>query len=349
MPTSATLRLLPRIAWGPAEANAAPFDLRLLPLLAAIRRHATLRAAAAEAGFSYRAAWGLLADIGRQLGVPLVELRQGRGARLTEAGEQWLALHERVAERLREERFVLELRRPRRAPAPRGHRLALVASHDLLLAALCDQWARPEGVIGEVAFRGSAESLKALARGEADVAGFHTPAARERSTTLRRLLDPRRHAVLRFAEREQGLIVAAGNPKGLRSFADIARARARFVNRQRGSGTRLLIDQLLKQASLAPEDICGYESEEYTHLAVAATVATGQADTGFGLRAAAARFGLDFVLLERETYWLALRARRLETDPVRHLREALSGGPLRAAAAGLPGYSIANAGALTTL
>ena len=352
MHVSATLRLVPTLLWCPGDTGSAPLDARLVRLLAGVKKHATLRAAAREAGLSYRAAWGVLGETGRGLGVPLAELRQGRGARLTEAGEQLLSANERLMARLQGEALALELRPPaaRMRRAARA-RLALAASHDLLLAAFCDQWARPEGIVAGVAFHGSSDSLKAFQRGEADMAGFHTgdePLARA-PAALRRLLDPRRDVLLRFAEREQGLIVAPGNPRGLRSLADVARLGARFVNRQRGSGTRLLIDQLLKQAGVAADSVPGYETEEFTHLAVAATVATGQAEAGFGLRAAAARFGLDFVPIKKETYRLVVRARRLEAEPVRRLRQGLTGEPLRRALRGLAGYSIEGAGEVVPL
>ena len=345
MQSSAILRLEPEISW--RAGGAPPFDRRLVPLLAAIRAHATLRAAAQEIGLSYRAAWGLLTDAGRSLGVQLVELERGRGTRLTAAGEQLVAADARAARRLRESAVQLEPRAPRLLPSRQG--LAVVASHDLLLAALCDQWARPSGLVRELAFRGSLESLAALAHGETDIAGFHAPRPADASvvTSIRRLLDPRRDALIRFAEREQGLMVKRGNPKRLRSFADLASKDVSFVNRQRGSGTRLLIDQLLRDANVAPATIRGYETEEFTHLAVAATVAAGRADAAFGLKAAANRFGLDFVPVLREVYWLALRARRLENPPVQALCRGLAGEPLRRAARGLAGYSIRGAGLVT--
>jgi molybdate transport repressor ModE-like protein len=341
----ATLRLEPELSWRAAGRVAPPFDRRLVPLLAAIRSGGTLRAAAQEVGLSYRAAWGLLSDAGRALGVPLVELQRGRGTRLSPAGEQLVAADARAVRRLREAAFEITLTPPRAARAP--HRgLAVVASHDLLLAALCDQWARPAGVVGDIAFKGSLESLGALAQGETDVAGFHAgrEADREATAPLRRLLDPRRDALIRFAEREQGLMVKRGNPKRLRSLADVGARDARFVNRQRGSGTRLLIDELLVEAGVAPAAIRGYETEEFTHLAVAATVAAGSADAAFGLKAAAHRFGLDFIPARKEVYWLALRARRLDGEAAQALRRGLAGEPLRRAARGLAGYSIRGAG-----
>lgn len=352
MPDSATVTLIPEVVWCLPETGAAPLDGRLLRLLAAVKEHATLRAAAQQTGLSYRAAWGLIGDTGRLLGVPLVELQQGRGARLTPAGEQFLAGNERALQSLREGAFEIKLAPPK-APAARRSRvqLALVASHDMLLAAFCDQWARPEGIVGEVAFKGSIESLKALARNEADIGGFHavTSADPGIANGFRRLLDPRRDVIIRFAEREQGLIVQPGNPKELHSLADVAAQQAHFVNRQRGSGTRLVIDQMLRQAGIGPASIRGYETEEYTHLAVAATIAAGQAEAGFGLKAAAVRLQLDFIPLRKETYWLAVRQRRLDSAPVRRLCEGLAGQPLRDALGNLAGYSIDNAGTVVAL
>jgi putative molybdopterin biosynthesis protein len=348
MPSFATIRLVPELLWCPLGAGDTPLDGRLVRLLTAIKKHATLRAAARDSGLSYRAAWGLLGETGRRLGVHLVELQQGRGAQLTDAGEQLLAANERATRRLRDE--SLELTVARKASSQRRTRsyLTLVASHDLLLAAFCDQWAKPHGIIGDLAFRGSLESLKALSRNEADVAGFHavTPSEKGVVAGFKRLLDPRRDVLIRFAEREQGLIVPKGNPKRLTSLTDIATQQVRFVNRQRGSGTRLMVDQLLRQAGIGPALIRGYETEEYTHLAVAATIAAGQAEAGFGLKAAATRLSLDFIPLRREVYWLAVRSRRLDSDRVKRLREALGGEPLRNALGNLTGYSIENAGSV---
>jgi putative molybdopterin biosynthesis protein len=348
MRSLATLRLEPEISWRAAGRAAPAFDRRLAPLLAAIRTRGTLRAAAQDVGLSYRAAWGLLSDTGRSLGVPLVELQRGRGTRLTVAGEQFVAADARAARRLRESALEIELG-PQRAPRTSSRGLTVIASHDLLLAALCDHWARLEGLVGDIAFKGSLESLSALARGEADLAGFHAgkPAGGNASASLRQLLDPRRDVLIRFAEREQGLMVKRGNPKRLRSLGDIAAQDARFVNRQRGSGTRLLIDQLLSDAEVAPASIRGYETEEFTHLAVAATVAAGRADAAFGLKAAASRFGLDFIPVRREIYWLAVRSRRLDGEAVQALCRGLAGEPLRRAVRGLAGYSIRGAGAVT--
>ena len=138
--------------------------------------------------------------------------------------------------------------------------------------------------------------------------------------------------------RRQGLIVARGNPLRLRSLADVAARGARMVNRQRGSGTRTLIDQLLAAKGIEPASIDGYAHEEFTHDAVAATVAGGSADAGFGIMAAAARYDLDFVPLVTERYGFALRHAAINTEVGQALLRRLSGPTFRQRLAALPGY-----------
>ncbi|MCE2473937.1 MAG: hypothetical protein J4G18_18975 [Anaerolineae bacterium] len=124
-----------------------------------------------------------------------------------------------------------------------------------------------------------------------------------------------------FAHREQGLILPAGNPLGIRSIADLPRAR--YINRQRGAGTRVLFDYLLGQQGIEPAEITGYAHEEVTHLAVAAAVADGIGDCGMGLRGAAEAMGLDFIGLVWERFDLAIPRRHLELAPVQALLETL--------------------------
>ena len=325
--------LTPGIVW---RAAGGELDRRVLELLRALERHATLAGAAKELGLSYRGAWGLLLDAARLAGAPLVQMQRGRGARLTRYGAELL----RSDEQLRHAHAPLAGRFAVEPPATaRGTPLRLAASHDPLLAEFCERFAVPAGLIGELAFRGSEESLALFARGTVDVAGFHLE-----DFDLRRFVRTGRDTLLRFAEREQGLIVAHGNPKRLASLADVAQRRARFVNRQRGSGTRRHIDRLLAEAGIAPQNVRGYTTEEHTHLAVAATIAAGRADAGFGVHAAAAQFGLDFVAVLREQYWLALRNHTLASGAGEQLKAAIAGKALARIARKLPGYDLSQAG-----
>jgi molybdate-binding protein len=215
----------------------------------------------------------------------------------------------------------------------------LFASHDLALADWMEHGRR---VPVDIVWRGSEEVLAALGRGECDIAGFHVPEAwstEQLTSWLKQWLKPRLHVLLPVMRRRQGLIVARGNPLKLHSLTDIATCGARLVNRQRGSGTRTLIDQLIAANGIAPASIDGYAHEEFTHDAVAATVAGGSADAGFGIEAAAARYDLDFVPLVDERYGFALRHTALETDAGSTFLRRLAGKTFRQRLLALPGYA----------
>jgi molybdate-binding protein len=151
-------------------------------------------------------------------------------------------------------------------------------------------------------------------------------------------LDPRRHRLLGLGTRTQGLMVKRGNPKAIDSLADLTRADVRIVNRQQGSGSRIQFDQLLSGAGINPELIDGYLNEEYTHLAVAATVAGGMADAGFGIKAAATQYELDYIPLLTERYYLACLTDALAEAAMKEFLAILRGEEFREILASLPGY-----------
>ena len=334
-----------RIEFEPGwKLRSAPIAPLLVPLLLAIQRFGSLAAAAREVGYSYRHVWSLLGDWNQRMGQPLVELERGRGARLTPLARKLLELEERTRARLAPQlaelarEFERELYGETTARAPQ---LRICASHDMALEQLSDL---TEGTLRlELQFRGSVESLDVLARGECDLAGFHV-AEQWRTPEIVRRLDPDRHKLIGFAVRDQGLIVARGNPKGILGLQDLARPGQRFVNRQRGSGTRLVLDQLLAQAGIAAGSLTGYSREEFTHSAVATAVADGSADAGFGIRAAAAQLGLGFIPLVSERYLFACLSDRLESTEIRKFLVFLRGKPFKALLASLPGYDNAITG-----
>ncbi len=287
--------------------------LALAVLLEAVGKSGRLATVAADLGTSYRTAWTRLVEAESRLGLKLVERTKGHGSRLAAEG---VALRDMVAafEQVAHDRLATplsELSRQLAAlrGAPARPALRLAASHDLVLQqGLAD--AQIDGIT--LSFSGSDDALRALASGEADLAGFHRPVD-ERLETVD-LCEPGPAFVIALMRREQGLIVAPGNPKRLHDVTDLARPGVRFVNRQRGAGTRRWLDRLLEENGIESRSIAGYRVEEATHLAVAAAVAAGVADVGFGLRAAAYRFGLDFVPVGVEDYWLA-GASALRSDP----------------------------------
>lgn len=143
--------------------------------------------------------------------------------------------------------------------------------------------------------------------------------------------------------------MARGNPRRLRGIGDLVAKRLTIVNRQPGSGTRLLFDRLLARAGIAGGSLAGYSNEEFTHAAIAATVAAGRADAGFGIRAAAAQFGLGFVPIVNERYLFACARRSVESARVVAFRELLASRATRAVVAPLPGYSLDAPGKLRAL
>ena len=199
---------------------------------------------------------------------------------------------------------------------------------------------------------GSLHALQQFAERRADVTGFHIALDARNARDMepfRRWLNPRRDRLIRFVDREQGLILPRGNPARVRSFKDIARKRLRFVNRQSGSGTRLLIERSIAAEGLRPEALTGYSREEFTHPAIAATVASGGADAGFGLRAAAAERGLAFVPLLTERYYLAVRTSQLRTPGIATLLQWLRSPAFARLAGAFPGYDATDAGTLASV
>jgi len=144
-------------------------------------------------------------------------------------------------------------------------------------------------------------------------------------------------------------MVKRGNPLKILSLKDVVDRKARFVNRDHDSGTRLLFDQLLAQHGIDEADINGAQQMEFTHAAVAAYVASGMADASFGVEAAARQFGLDFIRLLTEDYFFVCRRAFLETEPMQRVLDVMKGGEFHRAVAALPGYVAANTGSVSTV
>lgn len=342
-----------RLAWSWENERGDSLDPQVLALLREVRERGTLKAACDRVGLSYRYAWGLLDEATRFLNAPLVEMARGRGARLTPLGERLLDASARIGERLRPELGSLAAACEHDfnvAIVEKGGGFKIHASHDFLLSRL-PEWLGSESA-GELQFRGSLESLMALSEKRCDAAGFHLPegtGGQAVADVYRPWLRPRRHALLHLARRRQGLIVARENLKNIRALGDLARPGVRFVNRQAGSGTRLILDGLLRHLGIAPEAITGYRTEEFTHFAVAAAVASGAADATFGLEAAADQFHLAFIPVTDERYYLAARRDAFERPFLCALQEALKGPAFQALARALPGYDIALAGQIVSV
>ncbi len=333
------------VAWLVGErARAAPLLLRLLR---AIRELGSIQRASAALGISYRNGWGLLESWSAELKRPLIDKTRGRGTRLTELGELLLLCDDEIRATLEPQCTKLRARLDRQLGlAPDGsRRLTISASHDLALAAVRDALDEAGVVQLDLQFRGSIDSIDAMLADRCELAGFHVDGhgGADLVAPYRQRLHARRHAVIRFAERRQGLMLPRGNPRAIRALSDLPGG-PRLMNRQPGSGTRLLFDRLLRVARIEPTRIAGYDQEEFTHLAVAATVAAGQADVGFGIEAAAAQYRLEFVPLATEQYYLALRRDHLHDPRVLALIDYLRSAACCALIASLPGYRATHSG-----
>jgi len=196
---------------------------------------------------------------------------------------------------------------------------------------------------------GSLGGLIALKRGEAHLAGSHLldPETGEYNLSyIHQYLSDFSVKVFGFVGREQGLMVRRGNPKGVESLSDLSRPEVRFVNRQRGAGTRVLLDYQLSKMGISVESIQGYIQEEYTHLGVAAAVASGRADCGLGIPAAAQSLNLDFIPLFQETYQLLIPKNFAESDLLVPLFEVLDDRIFQQAVVNMPGYNVSQMGKL---
>ena len=330
----------------------------LFDLLSAVHEHGSIQRAAKAMAASYRHVWGALKTWEDTLGEPLVNWTKGQPARLTPFAERLLWAETRARTRMTPhiEALRAELEHVL-AQALDGSQqvLTIFASHDLGLPALRDLASQQHDLHIELRFAGSVDALRALAAGRCLVAGFHVPALLNQGSALfakamKPWLKPGRHKLIGCLRRRQGLMVASGNPQGVAGLADLTKPELRYLNRQPGSGTRLLMDHLLQLQAIPDASIRGYESAvEDSHVAVAAAIASGAADVGPGIEAAAARFGLDFIPLIEEDYFLVCMKDALDHPAVRQLRACLADPAWPQVLQALPGYRVQRAGEVLAL
>jgi len=291
-------------------------DGGLFRILEAVQRHGTLKNSAVSTGLSYRYAWGLIKKWEKEFRAPLMRLERGRGrgATLTELGEKLVWAEQYLREQLNEKKLDPLRTELNEALAvfiePRGRpALRIFASHGMAITYLHELLQTDNQLDLDFQIHGSLDSLRSLNSGHCQIAGFHLPLQLVGKTVVpqyRQWLVPSRHLLWKVALRKQGLLVKQGNPKVITSLHDLTKRSVRFINRQRNSGTRTILDQLLLNADINPKNINGYKNEEFTHVAIAAMIASGAADAGFGIAAAAEQFHLDFIPILQEAYILAL-------------------------------------------
>ncbi len=220
--------------------------------------------------------------------------------------------------------------------------LVITGSHDPLIDEVIDIMRRtwPDSFVAS-SHVGSMGGIMAVKRGEAHLGGVHLldeASGEYNRAYVRKYIPEGKVKLVRCVQRSQGLMVAKGNPLGIRGIEDLPRLR--YVNRQKGSGTRILLDYLLKQSCLNVESITGYEREEITHTAVAAAVASGTADAGMGILSAARIYDLDFIPICKEEYDLLILESALSMESVQRLISILQSNELAARLEKLGGYQI---------
>lgn len=226
--------------------------------------------------------------------------------------------------------------------------IVAIGSHDLVLDLAATALRAVDPTLTLMSSNvGSLGGLVALRDGLCHVAGSHLLHPATASYTLPYLdemMPDRALAVVRLVHREQGLLVPPGNPHGITGLADLGGGGLSYVNRQRGAGTRMLLDHELRGLEIDPASISGYAREEPTHLAVAAAIAAGRADCGLGILAAARAFGLDFVPVAQEPYDLVVDAGSLDDPMLAPLWALLASTDFQASVQALGGYSTAETG-----
>lgn len=322
---------------------------RLVTELEAIRQEQSLQKAARRLGVSYRYLWGSVEDWEKKFGSRLVIREQGRPARLSPLGERLL-----WAERTVKARHSVELAKIR---SELTSAFALAQDPDaavIRFGGCFDPWIAqlpaalfPEGTVLMLDFTTSLQGLRDMAAGECDVAGFNFPVGAGKTSaaaaSFAAVLKPALHSACRFCLRSQGLAVAPGNPHGIASIGDILSKKLRYAGRQPGTGTSILLRDLLAQEGLDAKALDRPYLTEQSHRSVATAVASGQADAGLCVASAAKASGADFVPLASESYCLAWR-QSIDEKLIGRLLSALSQDGWKATAAQIPGIDASHCG-----
>ncbi|WP_310645336.1 substrate-binding domain-containing protein [Limnohabitans sp.] len=327
----------------------------LMDLLQAVAQQGSISAAARQLNLSYRHVWGELKRWEEVMGHELIVWEKGQSARLTEFGDKLMWAERQTQARLAPQIEALRADLERTfavAFDPDAHVLTLYASHDDALPRL-REYAAEQGLHLDIRFCGSVDAIRALNEGRCTLAGFHTQSQASKTShaakAYRGLLQPGLHKIIGFATRVQGLIVAPGNPLQLHSLKDVVQTRARFVHRSLGTGTRVLLDDVLDQAQLTLSDLNALPDDEPSHTALAEAIASGRSDVGLGIESTARARGLGFVPLLQEHFHLVCLKSALDTPATQALRDLLQERAWRDVLNALPGYAAQSSGDVQSL
>jgi putative molybdopterin biosynthesis protein len=248
--------------------------------------------------------------------------------------------------------WILASAKQNTAPAPKqsalSNQVVIAGSNDLALELLTKNVniQHPNCTVS-ISNVGSLAGLIALQNGNCHVAAAHlldVETGEYNSSFIKKHFPDLSILILNLAHREQGLIVKKGNPQKIKTLGHLANKKLRFINRQEGSGTRVLLDYGLKEIGIDPADVSGYDRIAYTHMEVALEVFSGSADVGLGILAAAKLLDLDFVPLTTERFDLIIPSDRYETEPIRALREVLCSNEFKLNMSQMGGYDTRDTG-----
>ena len=326
-----------------------------MDLLQAVAQKGSISAAARDLNLSYRHVWGELKRWEEVMGHELIVWEKGQSARLTEFGDKLMWAERQTQARLAPQLEALRADLERTfavAFDPKAHVLTMYASHDDALPRLREHAAQA-GLHLDIRFCGSVDAIRALNEGRCTLAGFHTQAQPSNTShaanAYRDLLQPGLHKIIGFATRQQGLITAAGNPKQLHSLADVIRTQARFVQRSPGTGTRVLLDDLLAKEQCTVLDLNNSADEEPSHTALAEAITSGRGDVGLGIESTAQARGLGFVPLVEEQFHLVCLKSTLDTPATMSLRTLLQDSAWQDTLNDLAGYRAIDSGQVQSL
>ncbi len=227
--------------------------------------------------------------------------------------------------------------------------VVIIGSHDICIDIIADEIRKKDNIRISSSNVGSLSGLIALKKGISHIAGSHLldlDTGEYNISYVKKYLKGMKVHIFNFVLREQGLIVKKGNPKGIKGIKDLVRQDIKFVNRQPGSGTRVLLDYKLKQINISPKNINGYEHEEFTHMAVAVDVLSGVADCGIGIFAAAKALNLDFIPIGKEQYDLIIPSEFLDDPKIKKILEIIQSPRFKKRVESLGGYDPQNSGKL---
>lgn len=316
-----TIHVYPQWQLQAAEEN---IDLnQLMAIFTAVEKVGNLSAAAKLCALSYRHVWGLVRKAEQAFDVLLIETSRRKGSKLTEFASQMLykyhALNDEAHTELKklEQAFSQGLNE---LYAGEHLVLRLYASHGFAVEGLLQHNTRSDYKAAlELHYRTGSEALAYLLKGECDIAGFQIPTGQYQAAALEHYSQYFRSneiLLIFLAKRNVGLFVQKGNPLGIHDIAQLIQPKVRVVNRQPGSGSRYLMRLMLERQSVDADLVLNYGATEFTHMAVAAHIASGMADVGFGIETAAWRCGLDFISLGAERYFFAFHRNRVNSEAI---------------------------------